>query len=59
LLRENVLVFSFSSRMYMYVFLEVFIPIYRGFERRWKLAGTSTCLDCSFDSSPLIFCSIW
>ena len=24
--------------------LQVFIPIYTGFERRWELAGTSTCL---------------
>ena len=24
--------------------LQVFIPIYRGFERRWELAVTSTCL---------------
>jgi len=39
--------------------LQVFIPIYRGFERRWELAGTSTCLAWSFDSSPLIFCLIW
>jgi len=41
------------------VILQVFIPIYRGFERRWELAGTSTCLVWSFDSSPLIFCLIW
>ena len=27
-----------------YFFLQVFIPIYRGFERRWELAVTSTCL---------------
>ena len=34
-------------------FLQVFIPIYRGFERRWELAVTSTCLAWSFDYSPL------
>ena len=39
--------------------LQVFIPIYRGFERRWELAVTSTCLAWSFDSSPLILCLIW
>jgi len=41
------------------IILQVFIPIYRGFERRWELAVTSTCLAWSFDSSPLIFCLIW
>ena len=41
------------------IFLQVFIPIYRGFERRWELAVTSTCLAWNFDSSPLIFCLIW
>ena len=39
--------------------LQVFIPIYRGFERRWELAVTSTCLAWSFDFSPLILCLIW
>jgi len=41
------------------LFLQVFIPIYRGFETRWELASSSTCLDWSFDSSPLIFYLIW
>ena len=39
--------------------LQVFIPIYRRFERRWELTVTSTCLAWSFDSSPLIFFLIW
>ena len=33
------------------ILLQVFIPIYKGFERRWELAVTSTCLSWSFDSS--------
>ena len=39
--------------VYMCVFvLQVFIPIYRGLERRWELAVTSTCLAWSFVSYP-------
>ena len=30
--------------MIVVLVLQVFIPIYRGFERRWELAVTSTCL---------------
>ena len=41
------------------IFLQLFIPIYREFERCWELAVTSTCLAWSFDFTPLIFCLIW
>jgi len=51
-------VLALYMRVYVFV-LQVLIPIYRGFERRWELAVTSTCLVWSFDSSPLILCLIW
>jgi len=56
---HRVLTFSFCVYISMYFSFQVFIPIYRGFERRWELAVTSTCLVWSFDSTPLIFCLIW
>ena len=49
--------------MYVYI-LQVFIPIYRGFERRWELAVTSTlsCLKLWFftiDLLPDLIIVLW
>ena len=52
-------VLAFLVDVQFFFILQVFIPIYRGFERRWELAVTSTCLAWSFDSSSLIFFLIW